>query len=295
MTIVPMRQLTIVSAAISFSTGARSSPWKVGSDATTSSADLASARLSLLGAKLAKSCSSICSTNCHARKTASVRILRRMLMTRTARDNEHAYRKVCAHSRPHHDYSHPSCCARARTTLCGAQHHLALLHATCTGCARTPEPRTAWNAHTRTSRRSVYTHGTFAAHHAARIRTMRRAVVCGTSAHGHTPNRRTLTVWRARSPPGTRASREARTHLQRDAVEDQIAEFDRFPDEVRAAVAQQRCHGEPERLHREEAYEAQRADRHHHAIDEARLLAVQPSDCAGCRESVAHLTHNLRM
>ena len=49
---------------MSLSTGARSSPWKVGTDATISSADLASARLRLLGAKVAKSCSSMFITNC---------------------------------------------------------------------------------------------------------------------------------------------------------------------------------------------------------------------------------------
>ena len=86
---------------------------------------------------------------------------------------------------------------------------------------------------------------------------------------------------------------EARTHLQRDAVEDQIAERDRFPDEERAAVAQQPRDGDPERLHREEEQQAPRADRHHHAVDEARRLAVQPSDGAGRRESVAHLIHDL--
>ncbi len=88
---------------------------------------------------------------------------------------------------------------------------------------------------------------------------------------------------------------EARTHLQRDAVEDQIAERDRFSDEVRAAVAQQRCDGEPERLHREEEKQARRADRHHHAVDEARRLAVQPSDGADRRESAADLVDDLRM
>jgi hypothetical protein len=61
---MPTRQATMVSAAMSLSTGARSSPWKVGSDAATSSADLASARLRFLGAKLAKSCSSMFITNC---------------------------------------------------------------------------------------------------------------------------------------------------------------------------------------------------------------------------------------
>ena len=61
---MPTRQLTIVSAPMSLSIGARSSPWKVGTDATTSLADLASARLRFLGAKLAKSCSSMFITNC---------------------------------------------------------------------------------------------------------------------------------------------------------------------------------------------------------------------------------------
>ena len=88
---------------------------------------------------------------------------------------------------------------------------------------------------------------------------------------------------------------EARTHLQRDAVEDEIAQRDRVPDEVRAAVAQQRRHGEPDRLHREEAQQAQCADRRHDAADEARRLAVQPSDGAGRRESSMHLIHDLRM
>ncbi len=87
---------------------------------------------------------------------------------------------------------------------------------------------------------------------------------------------------------------KARTHLQRDAVEDQIAQRDRVPDEVRAAVAQQRRHGEPERLHCKEAKQAQRADRRHDAADEARRLAVQPSDGTGRRESVGHFLHDLR-
>ncbi len=57
--IVPRRHPAIVIVATSLSTGARSSPWKAGNDATTSFADFASARLRLLGAKVAKSCSSI--------------------------------------------------------------------------------------------------------------------------------------------------------------------------------------------------------------------------------------------
>jgi hypothetical protein len=88
---------------------------------------------------------------------------------------------------------------------------------------------------------------------------------------------------------------KARTHLQRDAVEDQIAQRDRVPDEERATVAQQRRHREPERLHREEAQQARRADRRHDAADEARRLAMQPSDGAGRRESVGHFLHDLRV
>ena len=92
----------------------------------------------------------------------------------------------------------------------------------------------------------------------------------------------------------THGMAEARTHLQRDAVEDQIAERDRVPDEVRAAVAQQHRDGDPKRLRRKEAQQARRADRRHDAADEARRLAVQPSDGAGRRESVGHFLHDLR-
>jgi hypothetical protein len=88
---------------------------------------------------------------------------------------------------------------------------------------------------------------------------------------------------------------EARTHLQRDAVEDQIAQLDRFPDEVRAAVGQQHRDSEPERLHHEEAQQAQCADRRHHAVDEARRLPVQPSDGAGRRETITDLVYDLRV
>ncbi len=111
-----------------------------------------------------------------------------------------------------------------------------------------------------------------------------------------------LIVKSAHIPPGTilpttvtNCMADARTHLQRDAVEDQIAKRDRVPDEVRAAVAQQRRHRESERLHREEAQQAQCADRRHDAADEARRLAVQPSDGAGRREGVGHFLHDLRM
>ena len=93
----------------------------------------------------------------------------------------------------------------------------------------------------------------------------------------------------------THGMAEARTHLQRDAVEDQIAELDRFPDEERAAVAQQHRDGDPERLHREEEQQAPRADRHHHAVNEARRLAVQPSDGTGRRESAADIVDDLLM
>ena len=96
-------------------------------------------------------------------------------------------------------------------------------------------------------------------------------------------------------PPTAAIWREGSSHLQRDAVEDQIAERDRVTDEVRAAVAQQQRHGEPERLHREEAQQARRADRRQDAADEARRLAVQPSDRKDRRESAADLMHDLRM
>jgi hypothetical protein len=49
---------TIVNTAASLSTGATSSPWKVGSDGTSSSADLASASFSRCGAKASKRSSS---------------------------------------------------------------------------------------------------------------------------------------------------------------------------------------------------------------------------------------------
>jgi hypothetical protein len=64
---VPTMTPTIVNAAASLSTGARSSPWKVGSDGTASSTDLASASFSLCGAKASKSSSSTSRTNCIAR------------------------------------------------------------------------------------------------------------------------------------------------------------------------------------------------------------------------------------
>jgi hypothetical protein len=67
------------------------------------------------------------------------------------------------------------------------------------------------------------------------------------------------------------------------------------PDEVRAAVAQQHRDGDPERLHYKEAQQAQCADRRHDAADEARRLAVQPSDGAGRRGSYMHLIPDLRM
>jgi hypothetical protein len=47
---VPTMTPTIVNAAASLSTGARSSPWKVGSDGTSNSPDLASASFSRCGA-----------------------------------------------------------------------------------------------------------------------------------------------------------------------------------------------------------------------------------------------------
>ena len=136
MTNVPRRQPTIVTAAMSLSTGTRSSPWKVGSDALTSSADAASARLRFLGAKLAKSCSSISSTNCNR-----------------ANHRESSYRGAHAYD-PHrrgdneHPYSHPSCHARARPTLCRAPHptvpRALAVHAL-------QKPRMAWRKLERTS------------------------------------------------------------------------------------------------------------------------------------------------
>jgi hypothetical protein len=64
----PMTKPTKVSAEVSLNTGARSSPRKVGSDGTASSADLASAALSLFGAKAAKSVSSVSRTNCQVQR-----------------------------------------------------------------------------------------------------------------------------------------------------------------------------------------------------------------------------------
>ena len=68
-----------------------------------------------------------------------------------------------------------------------------------------------------------------------------------------------------------------------------------MPDEVCAAVAQERCDDETKSLHREEEQQAPRADRHQDAVDEARPLAVQPTDRKDRRESVADLMHDLRM
>jgi hypothetical protein len=48
-------------------------------------------------------------------------------------------------------------------------------------------------------------------------------------------------------------------------------------------------------LHREEEEQPPRADRHHHAVDEARRLAVQLSDGADRRESADDLVDDLRM
>jgi hypothetical protein len=105
MTIVPTSQPTIASAAVSLSTGARSSPWMVGSGALTSSADLASARLRFLGAKLAKSCSSMFSTNCQM--IARIRSPPRMLVTTRTAPGRRAFvagsvraSSACASSRP---------------------------------------------------------------------------------------------------------------------------------------------------------------------------------------------------
>ena len=84
-------------------------------------------------------------------------------------------------------------------------------------------------------------------------------------------------------------------HLQRNTVEDQIAEGDRVTNEVRATVAQQRRDDEAKRLHHEEAQQTRRADRHHNPVDEARRLAVQPSDGADLRKSVTYLVDDLHM
>ena len=146
--------------------------------------------------------------------------------------------------------------------------------------------RTAWRART-----------------LARTTITRTLVSCARTTHAvrrtasHLAYRHVTCTWCARTPQPrtTYGMAEARTHLQRDAVEDQIAELDRFPDEERAAVAQQHRNGEPERLHREEENQAWRADRRHHAVDEARRLAVQPSDGAGRRETLADLVHDLRI
>jgi hypothetical protein len=89
--------------------------------------------------------------------------------------------------------------------------------------------------------------------------------------------------------------RRGPAHLERDAVEDQVAEADRVRDEVRAAVAQQRRDSEPHRLDRDEAHEARRADRDHNAVDEVRRLAMQPGDGAERRQARPHLFDDLRI
>ena len=66
-------------------------------------------------------------------------------------------------------------------------------------------------------------------------------------------------------------------------------------DEVRAAVAQHRRDGEPQRLHREEAQQARRADGRHDAVDEARRRSMQPNDGADRSEAVVNLVHNLHI
>ena len=119
---------------------------------------------------------------------------------------------------------------------------------------------------------------------------------------GHAPDSwrttydmRTRVVQHASTHATTSWREGSSSHLQRDAVEDQFAETDRVPDEVRAAVAQHRRDGEPQRLHHEEAQQARRADRSNDAVDEARRLAMQPSDGAHRREARAHLVHDLRI